>query len=206
MPKQEKLSTDLFGKRDILGSMLLIALISIGLTFFAFVSSMLYLSNLKKIAWSGGKLPTIFWLSTVLIALSSFTLEQAGKYIKRDDFLAYRRMLMLTWWLGIVFIAFQVWGWFALQAKGIYLKGGFLGAFVYILSGFHILHVVGGLIFLGWRLQVSYKNKSYIDSFVYNINPPNQLKWKLLARYWHFIGIVWIALFLFFLFKGFTTF
>ncbi len=195
--KQYKTETGLFRRRDNMTVMLGIVLLGLGLSFCTFLFSFLYLSWINKMASPAGKIPTIFLFSTLLIGVSSYTLEQAGKFLKQDNFLAYRRMLGLTLFLGTAFIAFQLWGWAILQTKGAYLIGSFFWAYLYLLSGFHILHVVVGLFFLAWRLRVSHKNKTYINSFVYNINPPNQLKWKLLTRYWHFIGIVWGVVFLF---------
>lgn len=206
MKNYEEVETGLLRRREPMSFMLMLGFVSIGLTFFGLLVAVLSLSYQKKIAWTAGKMPSIFWLSSVLIVLSSFALEQADKYVKSDNFLAYRRMLSATLLLGILFIILQIQGWRELQAVGIYIKGGFLGAFVYIISGLHILHVVGGMFFLIWRTIVSYQKSAYLDAYIYNINPPNQLKFKLLKKYWHFIGGIWIGLFLFMLFMGFTTF
>jgi len=206
MQKKKEEDIYLLRRRDPMSFMLMLGLVSIGLTFLSFVCTMLYLSWRKDVSWQQGTMPAVFWLSIILIGCSSYTIEQVGKFAKQDNFLAYRRMLSATMLLGLAFIFCQLWGWRVLQAHGVYLKGGILGGFLYILSGLHVLHVLGGLFFLGWRWRVAYRNKAYLDAYIYNINPPNQFKWTLLVRYWHFIGIVWVMLFLFFLFKGFKTF
>ncbi len=206
MQTHHEVETGFFRRREPMSFMLMLAFVSIALTFLGFILVVLVLSYHKKTAWNVGKMPTIFWLSSLCILCSSFTLEQAGKFLKTDNFLAYRRMLLGTLALGVTFIVLQMIGWAEMQSAKIYLRGGFLSAFLYIVSGFHILHVLGGLVFLGWRMVVSYQKRAYLDAYIYNINPPNQLKFKLLTRYWHFIGAVWIGLFLFMLFMGFTTF
>lgn len=206
MREHEQQETGLLRRREPMNFMLMLAFVSIGLTFLGLTLAVLSLGYQKKIAWTAGKMPMVFWLSSTLILLSSFTLEQAGKYVRSDNFLAYRRMLGATFGLAILFILLQIQGWYEMQGEKIYLKGGFLSAFIYIVSGLHILHILAGLVFLGWRMVVSYQKRAYLDAYIYNINPPNQFKFKLLTKYWHFIGGVWIVLFLFMLFMGFRTF
>jgi cytochrome c oxidase subunit 3 len=72
--------------------------------------------------------------------------------------------------------------------------------FVYVLTGLHIVHIIGGLVFMAVLLFKSYKNKSYVDSFIYSVNPPNQLRLKLMTTYWHFVDALWLYLFLFLLY------
>ncbi|TAE16499.1 MAG: heme-copper oxidase subunit III [Bacteroidetes bacterium] len=200
------METGLFKRREPMGFMLGLGLLSIGLTFFCLLLAMLSLSSGKGISWTTGKMPTVFWFSTLLIVGSSFTLEQAGKFAKNDQFSYYRLALWATLALTVGFILAQMWGWSLLQSQKIYLRGGFLGAFLYVLSGLHILHVLGGVFFLVWRIVIAHQKSSYLESYIFHVNPPNQLKWRFLARYWHFIGGIWVVFFLFLLFKGFTTF
>lgn len=203
MPNSAK--TEFFKRREPIGFMLNIALLGIALTFFALFVVVTFLSIDKKVSWDSGKMPSIFWYSTFLIALSSYTLEQASKYIKTENFAQYRTFLSATLLLGIGFIGLQIWGWQIMQMKGIHLRGGFLGAFLYVISGLHLLHLLVGIFFLAWRVRLAYQKKSYIESYIFHINPPNQFTWRFVVRYWHFVGIIWIVLFLFLLFKGFRT-
>jgi cytochrome c oxidase subunit III len=48
----------------------------------------------------------------------------------------------------------------------------------------------------------AFQRMEYVDSFVYSVNPPNQLKVKLISIYWHFIDILWVAIFLFLLYHA----
>ena len=74
------------------------------------------------------------------------------------------------------------------------------GAFLYTLSGLHILHILGGIIYLGVTFSHALKRVTYVDSFVYSVNPPTQLKLQMVSIYWHFIDILWIYLFVFLLY------
>jgi cytochrome c oxidase subunit 3 len=149
--------------------------------------------------WVNIKLPTVFLISTVVIMLSSFTLNNAMLAFRHERFGNYRTNLATTLGLGVLFILLQGWGWRQLVLAGVGLEGNPAGGFIYIISGIHLLHILVGLIFLGIVLGEALLRRPYIDSFVYSVNPPNRLKIKLIALYWHFVDILWIGLFLFLL-------
>lgn len=149
--------------------------------------------------WADIKLPTVFLISTVVIMLSSFTLNNATLAFQHERFASYRTNLATTLGLGILFMLLQGWGWRQMVMAGIRLKSNPAGGFIYIISGIHLLHILVGLIFLGIVLGEALLRRPYIDSFVYSVNPPNRLKIKLITLYWHFVDILWIGLFLFLL-------
>lgn len=150
--------------------------------------------------WQETSLPGIFWLSTVIIMLSSLSLHEAKNAFHSEKFQLYRHLLITTLSLGVVFIAMQAFGWYEMLERGSSMENNPSAGFVYVLSGLHLLHIVGGLVFMGILLQKSFKNKAYIDAFVYSVNPPNRLKVKLLTTYWHFVDALWLYLFLFLLY------
>lgn len=149
--------------------------------------------------WTDAKLPFVFLISTVVIMLSSLTLRNATLSFRHERFENYRTNLATTLGLGVLFIILQSWGWHQMILAGIKLKDNPSGAFVYIISGIHLLHILLGIIFLGIVLAEALRRRPYVDSFVYSVNPPNRLKIKLISLYWHFVDILWIGLFLFLL-------
>ena len=149
--------------------------------------------------WADIKLPNVFLISTGAIILSSFTLNNATQAFRHERFGSYRTNLSTTFALGTIFILLQGWGWRQMIRAGIGLEGNPAGGFVYIISGIHLLHILVGLIFLAIALLEAMRRRPYIDSFVYSVNPPNRLKIKLIALYWHFVDILWIGLFIFLL-------
>lgn len=149
--------------------------------------------------WSNVELPNIFLISTVVILLSSLSLHNANSAFRTERFAQYRTNMSITLMLGLLFIVLQAWGWRQMVLAGIELRGNPAGGFVYILSGLHLVHILIGLIFLFIALAEAMRRRHYVDAFVYSVNPPNQLKLKLISLYWHFVDVLWVGLFLFLL-------
>jgi cytochrome c oxidase subunit 3 len=61
-------------------------------------------------------------------------------------------------------------------------------SFIYLLTFMHLLHLLGGMIYLSVILIKSFRN---------TLNNQNYLKINLLATYWHFLGLLWIFLYVF---------
>ena len=147
--------------------------------------------------WIDVKLPNVFLISTVVIILSSLTLHNANQAFRHERFDSYRTNMATTLVLGTLFMLLQGWGWRQMVRSGIGLTGNPSGSFVYIISGVHLLHILIGLIFILVVLAEALRRRPYVDSFVYSVNPPNQLKIRLITLYWHFVDILWIGLFIF---------
>jgi cytochrome c oxidase subunit 3 len=166
-----------------------------------FVSlSVLYLLRKSGSNWNTFKLPGIFWLSTVIIMGSSSTLYSAIQAFNKDKFASYKRLIGFTLILGTLFIVTQIAGWKQLFDTGIAMNNSVAGAFLYTLSGLHILHILGGIVYLAITYSSALKRVTYVDAFVYSVNPPTRLKLQLVSIYWHFIDVLWIYLFVFLLY------
>lgn len=187
-------------RREPFQFMLILGMVGSGLLFF-FILFVFILKEIKNQQVSV-PLPVAFWFSTFFIVFSSFTLNEATKAFKNDNFSRYRLGVSATYVASLLFLGTQLWGWNALFLRGITLANHTGGSFVYILSGLHILHTLGGVIALSFALRDALRHRTYIDSFVYSVNPPNQLRLKLIAIYWHFIDVLWLVLFLFLLYHA----
>ena len=148
------------------------------------------------------KIPGMFWASTFVILVSSATLYWANKAFRQERFRSYRLNISLTLVAGIFFIVLQGLGWRKMLLAGITMSNNTGGMFIYILSGLHIAHTLGGLIALAFANRDAFQRMEYVEAYVYSVNPPNQLKIKLITLYWHFIDILWIALFMFLLYHA----
>jgi cytochrome c oxidase subunit III len=152
---------------------------AIGLWVFIGVASMLFSLFLTAYAmrmdraqdWTALAMPGQLWLSTALLGGGSLLLARAA----RDG-----ATLLLTGagLCALAFVASQLWAWQALADARVSFTGNPAASFFYVLTALHGLHVAGGLI--AW-LRV--------------LRRPAQQQIALLARYWHFLLVVWLVLF-----------
>ena len=161
----------------------------------------IYIIRKEGPSWQLTTLPGVFWLSTLAVSLSSVTLHEANRAFQTEQFPLYRTGMASTFFLGLLFVILQAWGWLSLHEQGLLMHNNTAVGFVYVLSGLHLAHILGGLFFLGKYFREALIHKSYVDAFVYSVNPPNRLKLKLITTYWHFVDVLWLALFLFLLFQ-----
>lgn len=141
--------------------------------------------------WVSFELPTMFTVSTVIILLSSLTLWLAKRAIASGNESGMKALLGMTFALGLGFVVTQFMGWNALKEDNIYLTGpsSFTsGSWVYMISIFHILHVLGGIIGLMVTLTNALIGK-------YTKEDHNGI--GVLSIYWHFVDLLWLYLFLF---------
>lgn len=135
--------------------------------------------------------PTWFGLSTVLVVLTSISIFLSLRFFKAEQEIPYKGFLILTALLGGAFVVSQYLGWMQMQSIGIDLKGNPSGAFVIVISGLHVAHIVGGLAILVVALVHAF-------ALPFRVTPKRILRLELSAHYWHYVDIVWIVLYLFF--------
>lgn len=135
--------------------------------------------------WQTYDLPQFFWYSTVAIILSSITVYLAEKMFKQREMRKYRRLILATISLGVLFIVFQILGFQQLWAKQITLTANVSYSFMYVIVCLHAAHVLGGLV----ALIVLYAKAFSAKTRVYNSVPV-----ELVSTYWHFVDILWIYL------------
>ena len=141
-------------------------------------------------------LPRSFVLSTLLIAASSYSVSSVVKAYKRERFQSLTYRLGLTMILGVLFMVAQVMGWNELQEEGVFLSGRASGSYLYFIPGLHLLHLAGGLLFLGWMFHRSYEACfDSVKELIFSTDPFQQVKLELLVLGWHFLGLLWVLLF-----------
>lgn len=167
-----------------------VGIASIIMMFAGLTSAYIVKSSLP--GWTPVTMPSLFYYSTVVILISSLTLQLAVKQFKERNKTHYRNLLLLTFVLGLLFIVLQVVGFGKLYDAGIKMEGSGAGQFLYIIFGLHGLHVLGGAIAL---LVVLFK------ALRISIKSYNPVPVEVLATYWHFVDLLWIYLFVFFLLR-----
>lgn len=166
---------------------MLVGIASIVMLFAALTSA--YLVRKGAGNWQLFTLPYIFWISTVIVMLSSVTMHFTVKAFRTGDYVKYKKLLGLTTLLGVSFLISQVMGWNQMHSLGLLLTGNPSVSFVYIISGTHAVHMLGGVIALVIYYIIA-RRKKY--------NPNNLTKVELVSIYWHFVDILWVYLFIFF--------
>lgn len=121
-------------------------------------------------------------LATIVLVISSGTMQLAVKAIDRDDRRMFLRWLAVTFVLGTLFILSQVRDWGRL---GFAVSSHAYGSAFYLMTGFHGLHVIGGLL-----AMVVMAGRATSPRFGVEDRPSVEV----LSYYWHFVDVVWIAL------------
>jgi cytochrome c oxidase subunit 3 len=150
-----------------------------------------YIVKKSQANWLEFDLPNLFWFSTLVILVSSFTIQMAVKKAKAGEMAQYRGFLSVTAILGLTFIILQIRGFQALELNNVALTGArsnSAGSFLLVIAGLHLLHLVGGVIAIAVISLKALAAKSSTNQV---------LSVELVASYWHFVDILGIYLFVF---------
>lgn len=166
-------------------------IVSVVMLFGAWTSA--YIVKRGEPGWSSFELPTQFWVSTAIILVSSVTMVWAQRSAQKDQLDQTKLALGLTTALGVAFLVAQWLAWGKMVEMNYYFAGSgsnSSSSFIYVLTGFHGLHIVSGIIVLIIAL---------IATFRYKVHSKNMLRLDLCSTYWHFLGGLWLYLFVFLL-------
>jgi len=171
--------------------LLILLIFSIVMMFAAFTSG--YIVRRDEGNWREFDLPMSMLFNTIVIVLSSAAMQWAYFMAKRDEVKRANIGLLLTMVLGIIFLFGQVHSWGDLVAGHTFFGGADAnpsGSFVYVLMGVHAFHLVTGLIFVAVVLK---------RSLNYQVHSRAMLSIGNATLYWHFLGGLWLYLYLFLL-------
>ncbi|HAO45328.1 MAG TPA: cytochrome oxidase subunit III [Chitinophagaceae bacterium] len=149
-----------------------------------------YIVKRNQAGWQSFNLPLLFWYSTAAILASSVTIYLAGQAFKQREMPKYRKLLVATLLLGVLFMLLQGLGFQQLWNQGITLQGNVSYSFMYVIVGLHAAHVLGGVIALVVLFAKAFSSRTRI----YNSVPV-----ELVSTYWHFVDVLWIYLLIFLL-------
>ena len=158
--------------------------------------------------WLPVRLPwTILFVNTVVLLLSSGSIDLARRAITREAALAPVKSipgvslgdesnipwLGLTALLGVIFLAGQLFAWRQLSASGFHLLGGTSSSFVYILTAMHGIHLAGGVLALAFANIAAILDRP-VES--------RRIVVDITAWYWHFMTGLWICILVLFTFAA----
>lgn len=131
--------------------------------------------------------PGILWANTAVLVLASLVMQFSSNAARKNEISGMRKSLLVGAALTVLFIAGQLIAWSQLVDAGYYARGNPSFAFFYLFTGLHALHLVGGLWYLG-RLALGMGREGRMESVRQSVT--------LSATYWHYLLLVWLALFI----------
>jgi len=155
---------------------------------FAAFTSALVVRQGGSTDWRHLVLPRILYLNTLILLLSSITLEVGRRRFRRwtggteSQRAGAQRALYATFALGLLFVAGQYMAWLQLKAQGLYLATNPSSSFFYVFTAIHGLHVLGGmagLLYVIQKLGKSVLRRGTLDAT---------------SHYWHFMDVLWLYL------------
>ncbi len=165
----------------------IIFLCSESIIFFAFFVGYAVLKMTAPVWYPDGvtgvsvKMPLI---NTVILVSSSFVIYFAEKYLHKKNLVGFRLIWVLTMLMGTYFVYGQYVEWSELSFS---LTSGVFGGMFYLLTGFHGLHVVTGILLMGLMLYRSFLPGNYLKG---------EMGVESVSLFWHFVDVIWIILFL----------
>lgn len=179
-----------------------LALGSIAMMFAGLTSA--YMVRMAQGNWRMFRMPTVFTISTVVILLSSVTMVMGLRAFKQRKIPLYRTLITTTLLLGLAFGVLQAIGFYELymtpQAltlengktimETVRVNGNPSESFLFIIFGLHLAHILGGVVALLIVFLRAYRKRVKIY---------NSTGLEIVGTYWHFVDVLWIYLFLFFL-------
>jgi len=159
-----------------------------------------YLYNRVQSGIAPIQLPNLFYINTLLLVASSWTIVMTKKSYLSDQTEKYKLYLSITLILTIGFLASQIVAYIQLQEQELFASNSTMSAYMYLIAGVHFAHVIAGIPFLGLFLFTAHKKmQSPITVLLYFADPDKKRKLDLLNIYWHFLDGLWIFLIAFFL-------
>ena len=161
----------------------LLTLLSIAALFIALILVFWFRSR-TTFLWQPVEAPHALWISTAILGISSWMLELSRHALADHHWFAYRRRLLLTVYLGLAFFACQAAALYQLVSEGLYLRGNPHASVFYVFTsahGFHLIFGMGALVYLLFRRGRNWSQHRLLANSI--------------AMYWHFMGGLWLALF-----------
>ena len=126
-------------------------------------------------------------VNTTILVLSSVTCQLGVFGAERGDVKTMRKWFIITFIMGAIFIGGQLTEYAELVHKGLTWTTSAYGSAFFLTTGFHGLHVTGGLIAFLFVLARTYAAKRFTHEQATSA--------VVVSYYWHFVDVVWIALF-----------
>ncbi|MEL7070592.1 MAG: heme-copper oxidase subunit III [Cyanobacteria bacterium J06581_3] len=122
-------------------------------------------------------------INTIVLVSSSFVIYFAERFLRKENLWGFRLFWLMTMAMGSFFLYGQAVEWMGLPFG---FKDGVFGGTFYLLTGFHGLHVMTGVLLQGIMLGRSFLPNNY-DGGEFGV--------EATSLFWHFVDVIWILLF-----------
>ena len=153
------------------------------LMFFAALTSAMIVRQGLSGDWVPVAVPPVLYVSTLVLLVSSFTVERARREAVLRSSDGLRRWMNISAGLGLAFLACQLLGWQDLAARGLYLASNPANSFYYLLTAGHGLHLLGGIAVMGYVWVRIRASRPW---------PTRLAVVEATALYWNFLDVLWI--------------
>lgn len=159
------------------------------MTFAGIIAAYVVVSTNQAMEWKPFELPYQIWVSTGLLLGSSIAFEISHRTRLAGRQITSRNWLVATATFGGVFVASQIMAWLELYRAGYYLQSNPYAGFFYFLTLLHAIHVVGGVLALGYLMLMV-----WLPSMDDNELSLRNAWSKAVGLYWHCMDGLWIVL------------
>ena len=167
----------------------LVILATVTMTFGAMIAVFFYRSLAPQF-WGHLKVPLVLWLTTGILLFSSMTFEKARQHLTDNDQIGFHHLLRWTTGLAVIFLFGQIAAGYQILHSGVVLASNPHSWFIFLFSGLHGVHIIAGLMGLGYLLWRTREPAS---------GPRYQMTTRVLARgvsiCWHYLDFLWLLMF-----------
>ena len=143
--------------------------------------------------WKVFEIPALFLYSTIVLLLSSVTMQWGVYAAKKDELEKTKLAVGITLFLSIVFLFMQWEGWKQLVSNNIHFSfSNPSESFLYVITGLHAFHLLTGIIFIIIVLISTFRKEVHAKKL-------NQI--EMCTTYWHFLDGLWLYLYIFLMFN-----
>ncbi len=186
--------------------LVIIFLVLVGVTVMFLACSAAFVYTRYTSDLPGIKMPSMFFLTSTVLLLSSVVLNYCRKYFDKNSLPKLKYALSGTLVLTLLFLAGQIIGYYQMIVAEQYINSNHSLSYLYLVSGLHFIHVIFGIPFLGWLLiQVFWQSrKEDFNQLLFFSNKKFRSQLRYVTIYWHFVDGLWIYLLFLFLLNNWT--
>lgn len=180
-------------------TLLYLGMLSSGIIFLFLAIAFILIQQPDQLNLAYFKMPLSFLASSIVMVVSGVFVGKLSLYYRQEKIKELKNTLFLTLALGLVFTFLQLLGWRELTLSGLDFTGIPSGSFLYVLTGIHILHLLGAMVYGAVLFAQFHKvEKDMLKTLLVMVNPYERMKLRLFTLYWYFMDGVWLVLFLLF--------